>query len=283
MPRKQFLAIKDEPEDSFDFHELFPVVNECPFSSLSPIDINPLQFEQHEIKSEKFTEATVPPLWFIEKCKLEEDLQDGMSDSSSNKSFGSVGASRDEILSKFLPNECVMSPAVMERAEELKQQEYIRHERFIEAILEKYPVDKSYHPSKARKYDNSDVDMADEGNQRQNVVRRSKNDKSIESRYKKKVERTVNAYTVIHLRERILAYQTRMSIMKQMLLQNDILCFDDLSSDEYDTASASTSPSLSSSPSAPSFASTDDTTTISSLSDFESDTESMAATYLFES
>lgn len=268
MPRKQSLLIKDEPEDSFNFHELFPVVDECPFSSLSPIDTLPLQFEQREIKSEK-TESAIPALWFIEKCKLEEEQQDGLSDSLSEQSFGSLGVSKEEILSKFLPPKRVLAPDVTERAEELKQQERILHERFIEAMLEKYPVDKSYHPNKARKYTNSDNDM-DDGYKRTNVARQSNNDKSMESRYKKKVERAVNAYTIIHLRERILAYQTRMSVMKEMLLQTDILSFDDLSSDENDST-VSVSPS-----SSPSYLSSDDTMTVSSLSDFESDIENIS-------
>lgn len=267
MPRKQFLTIKDDPEDAFDFHELFPVVDECPFSSLTPIDTFPLQFEQHEIKSEKM-ETAIPALWFIEKCKLEEDQQDGISDCSSDNNYGALGTSKEEILNKLLPRKRLMTPAVKERAEELKQQERMHHERFIEAILEKYPIDKSYHPNKARKYTNSDNDT-DDGFKRQNVARRSNNDKSMESRYKKKVERAVNAYTIVHLRERILAYQTRMSMMKEMLMQNDILTFDDLSGDESDTPASPSPP--------PSYASSDDTTTISSLSDFESDIESISS------
>lgn len=231
--------IKEEPEDSFDFNELFPVVSECPFSSLTSNDT--LGFEPIDIKPAK-VENNIPPLWYIEKGKIDEDYPDGVPE---NKSLSEFGITKDEAISKFLPKERVLSSDVAERAEELKEQERIYHENFISTILNKYPVDNSYHANKARKY--SQDTSRDDESKYQTTARKNNNDKSIESRYKKKVERAVNAYSIIHLRERILEYQTRMNVMKEMLLQtnsdraiDEQSTTDDLSSlDESDMESLS--------------------------------------------
>lgn len=213
MSRKQILVVKEEPEDAFDFNELFPVVNECPFSPLTTNGSNKL--EHLEPKSNK---SDVPALWFIEKCRIEEDNPDGVSKS---RNLSELGTTKDEVLNKLLPPKKQLSPDVIQRAAELKEQERIHHEDFVATMLSQYPVDKSYHPNKARKYATSDYD-ADEDSKRQTEARKNNNGKSMESRHKKKVERAVNAYTIIHLRERILAYQTRMSLMKEMLLQENV-------------------------------------------------------------
>lgn len=207
--RKQNLVVKEEPEDSFDFNALFPVVNECPFSSNDSS-----VFEHIESKPVK---ADVPALWFIEKCKIDEEHPDGVP---KNRRLSQLGTTRDEVLNKILPKKRVHAPDVIERAKELKEQERIRNEDFVATMLGQYPVDMSYHPNKARKYVNTDYD-GDDDSKRQTEARKNNNDRSMESRYKKKVEQAVNAYTIIHLRERILEYQTRMNLMKEMILQQN--------------------------------------------------------------
>lgn len=242
MPRKQFLTMKEEPEDSFDFHELFPVVNECPFSSLPPNE--PLGLEPIEPKQTKM-ENYIPALWYIEKGRVDEEYPNGVPE---NRSLSQLGVTKQETLEKFIPQERQLPADVAERAEDLKEQERMHHEHFIATMLSKYPVDNSYHPNKARKYSQDQDTSNDEEYKRQTTARKTNNDKSIESRYKKKVERAVNAYTIIHLRERILEYQTRMNIMKEMMLQTNTCgqpideqsIADDLSSlDESDMESLS--------------------------------------------
>lgn len=207
--------VKEEPEDSFDFHELFPVVNECPFSSLTSNDT--LGLEPIETKPSK-VETNIPPLWYIEKGKIDDEFRDGKSVPQS-KSLSELGITKGEAISTFLPREIVLASDVAERAQELKEQEKIYHENFLSTILNKYPVDNTYHANKARKYSQDTLNVDE--SKRQTKARKDNNDKSIESRYKKKVERAVNAYSIIHLRERILEYQTRMNIMKELLLQTN--------------------------------------------------------------
>lgn len=228
MSRKQILMLKAEPEESFDFNELFPVVNENPFSPANDSS----EFENAIGSKPTKSDVPVPALWFIEKCRVEEAYPNGVPKS---KSLAELGTSKEQVLSRILPMKKDLAPDVMQRANELKEQERINHEDFIANVLNQYPVDKSYHPNKARKYASSDASYdADEDSKRQSA-RKNNNGKSMESRYKKKVERAVNAYTIIHLRERILAYQTRMSMMKEMLLQEHSASLSTMSDDQQNT------------------------------------------------
>lgn len=234
MPRKQFLTIKCETED-FDFNELFPSVDECPFSSLSTIDSLPLEIQQTQMKTEpdetsEKGEKEVPPLWYIEKGLLDEKQANGMQDEMPEKTFEELGESKAEIMSSFLGHDREVEPDVAIRAEQLMEKERNIRERFLQKVMAIYPVDKSYHPSKARKYTSSETENEDENSR--DEERRNNNGKSLESRHKKKVERAINAYTILHLRERILTYQARLNIMKEMLLQENILSFDDSSNGE---------------------------------------------------
>lgn len=237
MPRKQSFMVKQEPEDSMDFSEIFPMVNHFSFSSMTSNDT--LGIEPMESKSPKL-ENNIPALWSIEKGKIEDEYPEGVPP---NKTLADFGVAKEEVIGKFLPPKRELPHDVMERAEELKEQERIYHEHFIETMLNKYPVDNSYHANKARKYSPDQDTSSDEMSRRQrSEARKSNNDKSMESRYKKKVERAVNAYTIIHLRERILEYQNRMNFMKEMLLQTNSMDeqSDDLSSfDESDMESLS--------------------------------------------
>lgn len=230
MPRKQSFNIKQEPEDSMEFGELFPIVHHFSFSSSS---------DTLDSKSPK-ADANIPALWNIEKGKIDEEYPEGVPP---NKTLADFGLTKEEVIGKFIPESRDLPIDVMVRAEEMKEQERIYHEHFIETMLNKYPVDNSYHANKARQYSQDQDTSSDETSRRQrSEARKTNNDKSMESRYKKKVERAVNAYTIIHLRERILEYQTRMNLMKDMLLQTNLLDeqSDDLSSvDESDMESLS--------------------------------------------
>lgn len=239
MPRKQSFNIKQEPEDSMDFNEIFPMVHHFSFSSLTSNDT--FGMEPMESKSPK-ADNNIPALWSLEKGKIDDEYPEGVPP---NKTLADFGVTKKEVIEKFIPHrrEPPHDVHIMDRAEEMKEQERIYHEHFIETMLNKYPVDNSYHANKARKYSPDQDTSSDETSRRQrSEARKSNNDKSMESRYKKKVERAVNAYTIIHLRERILEYQNRMNFMKEMLLQTNSLDeqSDDLSSfDESDMESLS--------------------------------------------
>lgn len=227
--------VKQEPEDSMDFNGIFPMVDHFSFLSMTSDD----GMELLESKPTKI-ENNIPALWSIEKGKIEDEYPDGVPP---NRTLADFGVAKEEVLSKFMPcdRQRHLPHDVIERAEELKERERIYHEHFIATMLSKYPVDHSYHANKARTYLQEDDTSSDEMSRRQRTeARKSNNDKSMESRYKKKVERAVNAYTIIHLRERILEYQTRMNFMKDLLTNSMDEQSDDLSShDESDMESLS--------------------------------------------
>lgn len=221
-----------------EFGDLFPIVHHFSFSSFTSNDTLGMM-EPMESKSPK-VDANIPALWSIEKGKIDDEYPGGVP---LNKTLADFGMTKDEAIAKFIPENRELPHDVLDRAEEMKEQERIYHEHFIETMLNKYPVDNSYHANKARQYSQDQDTSSDETSRRQrSEARKSNNDKSMESRYKKKVERAVNAYTIIHLRERILEYQTRMNFMKEMLLQTNAMDeqSDDLSSfDESDMESLS--------------------------------------------
>lgn len=237
MPRKQSFIIKQEPEDSMDFSEIFPMVHHFSFSSLASNDT--FGMEPMESISTR-AESNVPALWSIEKNIIDDEYPDGVPP---NKTLADFDVTKEEVMEKFIPPPRLLPHDVMVRAEEMKEQERIYHEHFIESMLNKYPVDNSYHANKARKYSPDQDTSSDDASRRQRTkARKSNNDKSMESRHRKKQERAVNAYTMLHLRERILEYQTRMNFMKEMLLQTNSFDeqSDDLSSvDESDMESLS--------------------------------------------
>lgn len=229
MSRKQSFTIKQEPEDYMDFSAIFPMIHHFSFPSFAPN--NMFGIVPMESQSPK-AESSIPALWSIEKLKIDEQYPEGVPDS---KPLAHFGVTKEEVIEKFLPKQRQLSHDVMARAEELKDQERNYHEDFIDSMLHKYPVDNTYHPNKARKFSTDQDISSDEMNRRQlTEARKSNNDKSMESRYKKRIERTVNAYSVLHLRERILEYQHRMNLMKEMLLQTNTMdeLFEDLSSFE---------------------------------------------------
>lgn len=236
MPRKQSIVVKQEPEDSYEFNEIFPMANNFSFSSNDTFGIEPI-----ESKSTK-PENNIPALWNIEKAKIDDEYPDGVPPA---KLLADFGVAKEEVIRKFIPQRRELSNDEIERAEELKEQERIYHEHFIETMLNKYPVDNSYHANKARKYSQEQDTSSDEMSRLQrSEARKSNNDRSMESRYKKKVERAVNAYTIIHLRERILEYRSRMDSMKEMLLQTNSMM--EVQSDESSSLDESDKESLSS-------------------------------------
>lgn len=261
MPRKQLFTIKQEPEDSMEFGDLFPMVHHFSFSSFtknetygmesmestSPEPISPESTSPESTSPKESSEIFIPALWSIEKGKIDDEYPEGVPPHASLATFG---VTKEEVVSKFIPPPRQLPHDVMDRAEDMKEQENNYLEDFIEAMLNKYPVDGSYHANKARKYSFEQDISSDEANRRQRTQeRKSNNDRSMESRYRKKVERAVNAYTVLHLRERILEYQTRMNFMKELLLQTNSMDeqSDDLSSfDESDMESMESLSSISS-------------------------------------
>lgn len=229
MSRQQFFNIKQEPVDWMEFGASFPMDHHFAFSLLTSNDTLGIM-EPMESKSKP--DANIPALWSIEKGKIDDEYPGGVPP---NKTLADLGVTKEEVIAKFIPESRELPHDVLDRAEEMKEQERIYHEHFIETMLNKYPVDNSYHANKARQYSQDQDTSSDETSRRQrSEARKSNNDKSMESRYKKKVERAVNAYTILHLRERILEYQTRMNFMKEMLLQTNSMDeqSDDLSSIE---------------------------------------------------
>ena len=219
----QTFVIKQEPEDSMECCETFPMVDHFSFSSNETLAIEPMVSKSPKL------ENNIPALWELEKSKIEAEYPDGVPPKSTLAAFDE--STKQEVISSFIPKPRQLPRDVMERAEEMKAQERQKHEDFVEMMLNQYPVDKTYNPNKARKYSEEQED--DDTSRERSEARKANNNKSMVSRHKKKIEREVNAYTVIHLRERILEYQTRMNFMKEMLLQTKMdEQFDDLSSFE---------------------------------------------------
>lgn len=163
-------------------------------------------------KSKSTSENVIPPLWVLEKLDVDEKFKDGVPPTTPL-----TPEERLEEIKKFLPKKRNLSPEVQQRADELMKADLDFMETFVAMQLHKYPIDNSYHANKARKYSpDPNAESSDEMSQRQ-MNRKANNGKSMESRTKKKQERTESAYKIIYLRELILEYQLRMDYMKALM------------------------------------------------------------------
>lgn len=189
------------------------------------------QKQAQKFRSKRSKRANNIPLWIIERELINERNRkqnpEEMSDFANQiECLEDLGINIEEATERFLPREQNLTPELLRRAEILKRKESELYHKALSEFLAKNPVERTHHPSKARMHTPSELSSGID-----QETRRSNNTKSFESRYKKKVERAVNAFTVVYVRERILKYNCRMNMMQEMLVQETGM-FDDIPYDE---------------------------------------------------
>lgn len=173
-------------------------------------------------KSKKPRVNIIPPLWVIERAKLKREYPQGVP---KNRSLAELGVNKEQVIQKFMPQQRTLPSDVNERAVALKTVKNESHEKFIRDMMNAFPIDKSYHPNKARKYEKKDDDpeMDEIARLALEEARKANNGKSMVSRCKKKSGNANNEYTEVLLRELIIAFQSRMDFMKGMVFQTNML------------------------------------------------------------
>lgn len=177
---------------------------------------------QTEFKGETLNESRenreMPPSYFIDMFMD----SDKASDQAKKRTFAQLGVSKEEILNKLFPTKRELSAEAKIRADEIKEREMLRYQQFMQERDVENPKELIYHPSKIRKHNKNQIDVSSGDVQHKLEKRLINNQKSLESRHKKKFQRTNNSYTLIYLRERILEYQLRMDMLKETIHQKNI-------------------------------------------------------------
>lgn len=167
-------------------------------------------------QSKPFVENAIPPLWAIEKSKLEQEHPNGVP---SPKRLEELGLTKEQVIQRFLPKRRPLSIEATIRAELLKANELELFNKYMAHVKTKFPIDTSYHPNKARTYAQPSEPSATNENGLSEAERKEQNEQSKDSRFKKKSEIYEAAYTLIFFRERIHHHAMRHYAMKQFLMK----------------------------------------------------------------